>query len=62
MLDAAIQAAARNVLAGFDRERIAPGVAIAICTLVLDSLLQHAPPHHRTEVLAALVPADDTDA
>ncbi len=57
-VEAAIRAAARDILAGFDRERIAPSVALAICGIVVARLLDHAP-HYRAEFIACLQDAAD---
>ena len=54
----AIRNAARDILATFDREHIAPGVALAICGIVVARLLDHAP-HYRNEFIAGLQDAAD---
>jgi hypothetical protein len=58
-LEAAIRDAARDILADFDREKVAPSVALAICGIVVSRLLDHAP-HYRAEFIAAL--QDEPDA
>ena len=53
-LQATIQAAARDILAGFDREQIPTNNAIAIVGLVLTDLLKRVDPEFRRILLAAL--------
>lgn len=52
-LEASMRAAARAILAGFDRERVSPGVALGILGMVVTRLLEHAP-HYRNEFIACL--------
>ena len=57
-VEAAIRAAAGDILANFDRKRISPGVALAICGIVVARLLDHAP-HYHAEFIACLQGAAD---
>jgi hypothetical protein len=52
-IEATIRACAHDILAGFDRERVPPNVALAICGIIVSRLLDHAP-HYRAEFIACL--------
>lgn len=52
-LEATMREAARAILAGFEQERISPGIALGILGMVVTRMLVHAP-HYRAEFIACL--------